>query len=349
MYISAILTNMKKRMNKKAHRKKVAARNEKFTKNHEYALFPDLTKVLGISTKEGFHLRTWEQLIQNLNIQSPSADVSVHGLVNRTRDGKALNGSYIKTAEDKYKIFLNPTGFSSYIYRGEHKEYEHFEPSLQRALRKGEMDKIQETKNFIAALKESPIYAYFTRSVKWGDESLVFDMDVEAIAQHYGFVSNYIDLTRNEDIAKFFAYTYVDKETGGYKLVDNFELYSPTLYTAHITDIYIKYGCEPIGFQPFLRPIKQWALAVNLGENYKCAKNLFEVYKLNDTEEAKRIFDEFNGGELLFPKEPMTDFIDKSSPEFSVAMKWDADYVELLLKWLLGNVGWRGDCPDINE
>jgi hypothetical protein len=51
--------------------------------------------------------------------------------------------------------------------------------------------------------------------------------------------------------------------------------------------------------QPFLRPIKQFALAVNLGV------------------EAKRIYDHFKGGDLLFPKEPITDFINKAGPKFT--------------------------------
>jgi len=309
--------------------------------------FPNLTKALNVSIREGCYLLSWEHLIQNLDIPSISADISIYNLVNRTRDGKVLNGEYIKTAEDKFKIFLNPTGFSSFIYRGEHKEYEHFEPSLQRAIRRKEKDKIQTRKNFIAALKKCPIYTYFNQQVKWGDERLTLDIDAEAVAQHYGFVSNYLDLTRDENTAKFFAYTYIDKKTGRYKLIEDFKRYSPTLYRAHIMDIYRRYGCEPIGFQPFLRPIKQWALAVNLGKKYKGVKDLFEMYKLTDTEEAKRIFDNFNGGELLFPKEPMTVFIDKSGPEFSTTMEWDTDYVKLLLNWLFENIGWRNECPGI--
>jgi len=328
---------------KKIHKKKVAARNAKLLSKRKDSSLPDLTQVLGISLKEGCSLETWEHLINNLNIPSPNADISIYGTVNRTRDGKALNGSYVKTEEGKYKIFLNPTGFSSFIYRGENKEHEHFEPSMQRALHKGEMDKIQTAEHFIVALKKSPVYTYFKQPVKWGDESLTFDIDAQAIAQHYGFVSNYLDLTRDENIAKFFAYTYFDKKTSEHKLVENFEHYSPTLYKANITDIYKKYGCEPIGFQPFLRPIKQWALAVNLGENYKGMKDLFEPRKLTDTEEAKKIYDNFKGGELLFPKEPMTDFIEKSGPNFLDTMEWDADYVNFLLNWLIENIGWRGE------
>jgi len=309
-------------------------------RKRESTFYPDLAQMLGISMKEGCHLQPWEHLIHFLNIQSSSADISIWNTVNRTEDGKRLYGSFVKTENGKYKIFLNPTGFSSYIYRGEHKEYEHFEPSLQRALRKEEMDKIQTAEHFIAALEKSPIYKYFKQTVKWGDESLTFDIDAQAIAQHYGFVSNYLDLTRDENVAKFFAYTYFDEKTSRYKLIENFEQYSPTLYRAHITDIYKKYGCEPIGFQPFLRPIKQWALAVNLGGNYMGIKDLFESYKLADVEEAQKIYDNFKGGELLFPKEPMTGFIDKSGPKFLATMEWDTDYILFLLKWLSDNIGW---------
>jgi len=216
-------------------------------------------------------------------------------------------------------------------------------------LSNGDTNEEQKAKNFIAALKKSPIYKYFNQPVKWGDESLTLDVDAEAIAQHYGFVSDYLDLTREEDIAKFFAYTYVDKVTGGYKLVKDFEQYSPTLYIANIMDVYNRYGCEPIGFQPFLRPIKQWALAINLGEDYKDAKGLFKACKLTDVEEAKRIYEYFKGGELLFPKEPMTDLIEKSSPEFSASMEWDSNYVKYLLYWLSENIEWRNESPHIGQ
>jgi len=334
---------------KKAHRKTSAAQNAKIANEHGRIFYPGFTQALGISIREGCNLETWEHLIMSLNLPALSADVSAWNTINRTRDGKKLNGSYVKTAEDKFKIFLNPTGFSSFIYRGENKEYMHFEPSMQRALRKGETDKIQTAKRFTAALKKSPIFACFKQPVKWGDESLTFDIDAEAVAQHYGFVSNYLDLTRSEDIAKFFAYTYFDEKTGGYKLVENFDQYSPTLYRAHIADIYKRYSCEPVGFQPFLRPIKQWALAVNLGGDYKGAKDLFEAYKLADFGEAKRIYDSFNGGELLFPKEPMADFIKKSGPKFKEAMEWEAEYVKLLLYWLSKNIGWREESPNISK
>jgi len=326
---------------KKAHNKKVATRNAKLLNKRKCSFNPDLTQALGIHLEEGKRLEPWEHLVQNLNILSSNADISSHGCVNRTKDGKVYNGYYVKTEEGKYKIFMNPTGFSSFIYRGEHKDYEHFKPSMQRALHEGETDKIQMARNFIAALQKSPIYTYFKQPVKWGDESLTFDIDAQAIAQHYGFVSDYLDLTRDEDVAKFFAYTYFDKKTNEYKLVEDFKHYSPTLYKANIMDIYNKYGCEPIGFQPFLRPINQWALAVNLGENYKDIKNLFKPRKLTDTKEAKTIYEKFKCGKLLFPKELITDFIDKSSPEFLDTIEWDAGYVEFLLKWLINNITWR--------
>ena len=236
---------------KKAHKQKVNIRNARLAAKYKTVDFPNLTQALNLSIREGCRLMTWEHLIASLNIPSSNSDISIYGMVNRTKEGKVLNGSYVKTAEDKFKIFMNPTGFSSYIYRGQNKDHDHFIPSLQRALSNGDTNEVQKAKNFIAALKKSPIYKYFNQPVKWGDESLTLDVDAEAIAQHYGFVSNYLDLTREEDIAKFFAYTYVDEVTGGYKLVKDFEQYSPTLYIANIMDVYNRYGCEPIGFSHF--------------------------------------------------------------------------------------------------
>jgi len=289
---------------------------------------------------EGKELQKWEHLMHGLCEPSDYAHISQCGCINQMRGGKILDGSYVKTSPDKFKIFMNPSGFSSYVYRGENERYEHFTPSVYRASR----SEIAEGERFIRALKKSPIYDFFSsQPVKFGDDELSFDIDPTAIAQHYGFPTSYLDLTRDEDVARFFAYTYKDEITGERKPIRDFIKYRPSLYRAHIVDIYKMYGCEPIGFQPFLRPIRQWALAVNLGDDYTGVKSLFEEIELeHSAETALAIWKKFHGGKTLFPDEPMAAFIEKYSPEFSTTLGWDEDYVESLRGWLAEHVGWRG-------
>jgi hypothetical protein len=69
---------------KKIHKQKVAARNAKLATERKTAYFPNLTQALNVYIREGCHLMTWEHLIPILNVQSPSADISIWGMVIRT-------------------------------------------------------------------------------------------------------------------------------------------------------------------------------------------------------------------------------------------------------------------------
>lgn len=49
-----------------------------------------------------------------------------------------------------------------------------------------------------------------------------FEFDLEALAQHYNFKTNYLDVTRDREVVEFFAYTYID-DNGKYQPRTDFE------------------------------------------------------------------------------------------------------------------------------
>jgi hypothetical protein len=65
-----------------------------------------------------------------------------------------------------------------------------------------------------------------------------FEFDLEALAQHYNFKTNYLDVTRDIEVAEFFAYTYID-DTGKYQPITNFDSnnYKLHLYRVNIYDV----------------------------------------------------------------------------------------------------------------
>ena len=212
-------------------------------------------------------------------------------------------GLIVKVKENKFRILLG-NEYEPYLYRGENNKYDYFQPSLQRYeflspeyclawLKKEE---------FKERFKYTPYYKCLLQLRVMNHQ---FDFDLEAIAQHYGFATNYIDLTRSKEIAEFFAYTYWDSTDGCYKPIT--ANYSPRIYKAKMADA-IRYNPEIyqiVGFQACLRPLKQQAMALDLSDGNKTIRNeLFEIIPLENTEQkVQEVFDKFEGGKLLFPDE----------------------------------------------
>lgn len=133
-----------------------------------------------------------------------------------------------------------------------------------------------------------------------------FEFDLEALAQHYEFKTNYIDLTKNIEVAEFFAYTYLD-DNMNYQPISDFKQYHPHIYRARISDLmsYNKNILTIVGFQAALRPLRQTAMAINLSNGNKTIKDdIFEEIEIELTpEKAKQkafdIYNKFEGGKKL--------------------------------------------------
>ena len=132
-----------------------------------------------------------------------------------------------------------------------------------------------------------------------------FEFDLDAIAQHYEFKTNYLDITMNREVAEFFAYTYVDNN-GEYKPITDFKKYHPIIYRAGLDEL-IRYSPDKIkivGFQAVLRPLLQQAMAIKIEEqNDNLKKQFFKVEELEQSsKKANEVYNKFHGGyDLLKP------------------------------------------------
>lgn len=237
-----------------------------------------------------------------------------------TEDGDAVNGYFLKqgnkegvffkTSNNKCRIMIG-NEFEPYLYRGENQKYKYFQPSLEREKAKGQLEHCVawiRANQFKRAFKTTPYYTLEKIEVL----DCNFEFDLESLAQHYEFKTNYIDLTKDIRVAEFFAYTYID-DKGKYKPITDFDKYHPHIYRAKISDImsYNKDIFTIVGFQAALRPLRQFAMALNLSDGNKTIRDdIFEELKQdNDIENLKNkaieIYEYFDKGKKLFPDDEL--------------------------------------------
>lgn len=229
--------------------------------------------------REVISLPTIEEYCLTLNEELYGlSDISVCGCYT---DSNRYDGVFIQNNPNEFGVMVGHE-FNPFIYRGQ-KHNNPFIPTANRFDLASDKDTINKCifwikkQEFLQLFRETP---YYKRCQNFEVLNCKFKFDMEAIAQHYGFISNYLDITRDLLVALFFAYTYID-ENGNYVPISDFSKYEPTLYIGNLKNIFLKYpNCiKIIGFQALLRPFKQKAMAIEIINNENI-NQLFETIKL---------------------------------------------------------------------
>jgi hypothetical protein len=139
---------------------------------------------------------------------------------------------------------------------------------------------------------------------------LAFDLNIEVIAQHYGFWTPLMDFSRSKDVAMFFATCQYDVVTESYAPMSKG---AAVLYTVDLKGLIDHRKGDssflPLGLEPLQRPEAQRALAVRLNPG----ESLNDMQWVNrqdlevTPELSQRYFDMFEGGAKLFPSNPFDD------------------------------------------
>lgn len=213
-----------------------------------------------------------------------------------------------------FKIMLWEEFSSNFgFFRGQNKDFPNFKTSWQKLNTPLErfLGWVQK-EEFIDWFIRTPYFTHFAYKIEFAEnnnipegEGLKFCFDFEAIAQHYEFPTNYLDITTKKEIAEFFAYTYKDETTGEYKPVEDFNKYQPHLYSSVGSNVFYNPRNQDIrivGFQPLLRPILQFAMAINY-ENpvYDYNQEFHKIALPKERRKAFEIYDKFEGGKKIFP------------------------------------------------
>ena len=209
-----------------------------------------------------------------------------------------------------FKMFCGDTGY----YRGQNENFTSFKTSYQKL--DSDLDRclgLIQKQIFIDWFLRTPYFDYFANRYEFAEKADIpegqgakFCFDFEAIAQHYGFPTNYLDITTKKDISEFFAYCYWDKKTGEYKPREIFtDEHKPFLFESKYNSVLnhpFNKDIKIIGFQPLYRPILQFAMGIDLGQTTVDYNE--EFYKIElpcDKKRAFAVFDKFEGGKKIFP------------------------------------------------
>ncbi len=199
--------------------------------------------------------------------------------------------------------FMSGPELNYSLYRGQNKFYDLSYPSKYRISNENEilianLKKIE----FIHLLQAHPIIEEL-ENIKIGKSK--FSTDYDALAQHYGFATDYMDLTNDKNIAMFFATTYFNSETEKYEVIT--EDTEVVLYTVNNLHPEAVDRINIVGLQALPRPSVQKAFSVKLEELENFNKLSFVTYEkfICTKTISKSYFNMFEGGSKIFPNDIM--------------------------------------------
>ena len=224
-------------------------------------------------------------------------------------------GRFMPVSERRNRdvVHLMPTSQSPFrYYRGQSQYHEPCVPSLYRKNEKGEPSTVEEVAanlikifEFTLLLKTHPVFCCVAQNMT---------VSPFALAQHYGLVTDYLDITNSKWVAAFFASTGYCWETDTYYPVgrdykDGFGvMYISKEFDAQSIpdEFFEKNGV--IGYQYFARPTKQssFGFQMELGEDFN--KNPFfePVFFRHDLNASKVVFDMSYRQNRFIPKDTLS-------------------------------------------
>ena len=221
--------------------------------------------------------------------------------------------------EDGTHILMPLSPAQHSYYRGESSYHEDCRPSLYR-------EGMTDADIFVERIKrcemelmmqQYPITEFFANSIQAQapDKTWIpipFRIGFDGMAQHYGIKTEYIDLTLDPWTAAFFAATTYDVTTDTYSPIEDTDKYQYGAFYLRNEEPMLTPGhsrIDVVGMQPLLRSGRQsaYVFRINPGENFNdmAQKDFFR----HDAKVNRKIFEQANSGNKLFPKELIGDRI----------------------------------------
>lgn len=169
--------------------------------------------------------------------------------------------------------------------------------------------------------KEKSIYS-FVENMRWSELSMFFgrlraveccrrsEFNFTAVVQHYGFKTNFLDITNRLRIALFFACCVTEKDKS-WRPLNKFDLIEKDSVDGRYGVIFIRDRFEcgtnlvmPIGYQPFLRCHSQYGYFISMRNGWDLkdkALGFTAFYFKHDEEFCRYIFNLNEGGKLIYP------------------------------------------------
>lgn len=236
-------------------------------------------------------------------------DVSSHGLVTGAPDDWCAVRFQTENAGERWALMPGPE-FSPRVYRGQNKRYERTVASLFR--------QANETEWFAASVQilEFGLYVMnhpgtvtITERTIGGLKGFV---DWTAQGQHYGIPTEYLDVTRNREVAEFFARcrpTVDSDPTQPWEVVPE-SGYDAVLYTVDLKQLINSSDSDivaPMGPSPLPRAYRQAAAGLRLkGTDFCSLPSVTQEMLPYSRERAETLLTQFEGGAFLFPNDGLS-------------------------------------------
>lgn len=222
-----------------------------------------------------------------------------------------------------------------HYYRGENQIFKKSQPSLLRTVEEYHDEESRDLYRLVADMRIaefSEMLKQFRHVQNWE----ISDVLYEALAQHYGLETNWLDITSDFMVALFFATCYWDSSKNQWKPLTKEQtensdetrygmiFHMPSWYMAQRWNFEIQKFADlsngvpdnliyPLGFQPFMRCSMQNGYGIYMRNGKPLQEDIgFEKLRFKHSEDlSKCVFDAMRGGELIYPHEGLNsvDFI----------------------------------------
>lgn len=234
-----------------------------------------------------------------------SANVSYYPI-----DGVQRNCFIVNQLRTHNRFVFKPSlSHNKFLYRGQAEFYPQCLPSLFRKKEDYFIDDMIQINELECVLKSHPLVKLFEQGIELFHDRFYFKIHYGGIAQHYYNRTNYLDLTSDMDIAKFFAVTTFNMQNDCYEKFQKdglgvlyfFDLKADSFQESkHRT-----YLIDNIGKQPFMRSGNQsgFLVKMNKGDDFNTYPDVRYVYFRHDRSVTDRIFSLFDNGNKVMPDE----------------------------------------------
>ena len=207
-------------------------------------------------------------------------------------------------------------------YRGEVEDFPTSKTTLYRELDECRSDDQRMIIRLIAKMRVIE-FSFFLKRLKYlrAWEEAYGEPFYEAIAQHYGFMTEYLDITNDFNVAMFFACCVWDTNKKAWRPLTDEECKQKkygVLYHARADRIMFAFRdyknlspeVVPIGYQPFYRCQKQVGYVKHMdeGEDFQDSILFERMYFEHSTKLSEGVFHYMNNGLDIYPDESLMFF-----------------------------------------
>lgn len=230
------------------------------------------------------------------------------------------------------------------FFRGEAEDYPGSKTTLWREVAECTTKEQKVVVRLLAAMRVIEFCNFLdkTKYIKWWKDCYGVPF-YEAIAQHYGFMTEYLDITNDFNVAMFFACCKWDNEKKAWRPMTEEECKEKgrgVLYHAPLESVRFYIDVEkqnipkvlPIGYQPFMRCQKQtgYVLQMKEDEDFKYNTVFRRMFFEHSTKLSEGVFEYMENGDGIYPQEPLRMF-DEEIDKMKIGTTFSSDVFEAAL------------------